>query len=58
MASFGAKYIKFAGIKGEPAGKLPIYEAAVELGKLVKAELTVNIATGRAVCEQHAGGEE
>ena len=46
MASFGAKYIKFAGIKGEPAGKLPIYEAAVELGKLVKAELTVNIATG------------
>ena len=46
MASFGAKYIKFAGIKGEPAGKLPIYEATVELGKLVKAELTVNIATG------------
>ena len=39
MASFGAKYIKFAGIKGEPAGKLPIYEAAVELGKIGRAHV-------------------
>lgn len=46
MASFGAKYIKFAPVKTEPEGKLPTYDAAVELGKLVKAELTVNIATG------------
>lgn len=46
MASFGAKYIKFAPIKTEPENKLPTYDAAVELGKLVKADLTVNIATG------------
>ena len=57
MASFGAKYIKFAGLKGEPAGKLPIYEAAVELGKLV-GRADREYRNRRAVCEQHAGGEE
>lgn len=46
MASFGAKYINFAPVKSEPAGALPAYDAKVEIGKLVKADLTVNIATG------------
>lgn len=46
MASFGAKYIKFAQIKSEENGKLPTYDEAVELGGLVKADLTVNLASG------------
>ena len=49
MASFGAKYIRFNKIKEEPDGKLPIYEkgGAVTLGRLVKADLTVNLASGK-----------
>jgi len=49
MASFGAKYIRFNKIKEEPDGKLPIYERAgtVTLGRLVKADLTVNLASGK-----------
>ena len=46
MAAFGAKYINFAPITEEPKGTLPEYGARVELGELVKADLTVNIATG------------
>ena len=46
MASFGAKYIKFAPVKSEPANGLPTYDTAVEIGNLVKAELTVNLASG------------
>ena len=46
MASFGAKYIKFAPVKSEESGKLPTYDAAVEIGALVKADLTVNLASG------------
>lgn len=46
MAAFGAKYINFAPIKEEPKGRLPVYGKRVEIGELVKADLTVNIATG------------
>lgn len=46
MASFGAKYINFAAITSEKADALPVYGTKVEIGKLVKADLTVNIATG------------
>lgn len=46
MAAFGAKYIKFAPIKTEPASGKPTYEDAVYLGELVKAELTITLASG------------
>ena len=49
MASFGAKYIRFNTIEEEPAGELPVYKenGTVELGRLVKADLTVNLASGK-----------
>lgn len=48
MASFGAKYPYFSKVKEEPAGKLPVYESdPVRIGKLVKADLTVNLASGK-----------
>lgn len=49
MAGFGANYIKFSPIKERPADKLPVYrdEGPVELGRLVKADLSVNIASGK-----------
>lgn len=49
MAGFGAKYIKFSPIKEEPEGELPVYsdDGPVQLGRLVKADLTVNLASGK-----------
>lgn len=49
MASFGAKYIRFNQIVGEPDRALPVYKpgGAVSLGRLVKADLTVNLASGK-----------
>ncbi len=48
MASFGAKYPFFSKIKSEPAGTLPVYEGEpVRIGRLVKADLTVNLASGK-----------
>lgn len=47
MASFGAKYPRFAPIKTEPAATLPTYDVAVTIGKLVKADLTVALASGK-----------
>lgn len=48
MAQFGAKYIKFNPIQEEPEGALPVYgeKGPVQLGRLVKADLTVNNASG------------
>lgn len=46
MAAFGAKYINFAPITEESKNGLPTYGERVEIGELVKADLTVNIATG------------
>ncbi|MCM1026524.1 MAG: hypothetical protein NC432_08795 [Roseburia sp.] len=47
MAAFGAKYINFAKIDREEKGKLPTYGSEkISLGLLVKADLTVNFATG------------
>ena len=46
MAAFGAKYINFAPIKTEPDTGMPTYEAAVNLGELVKAELSITLASG------------
>lgn len=47
MASFGAKYPKFAKIATEPENALPTYESDVKIGRLVKADLTVNLASGK-----------
>lgn len=48
MAGFGARYIKFAPFSGdEPSDALPKYGAAVSLGRLVKAELSVQMASGK-----------
>ncbi len=48
MASFGAKYPFFSKVKSEPAGALPVYEGEpVRIGRLVKADLTVNLASGK-----------
>lgn len=47
MAAFGAKYLRFAKIAAEEKGKLPTYDPGViTLGGLVKADLTVNYASG------------
>lgn len=47
MANFGAKYPCFAPFKGvEPVNALPKYDAKVVVGKLVSANLTVNLASG------------
>lgn len=49
MASFGAKYPYFNPVQEEPEGKLPIYKnpEPVRVGRLVKADLTVNLASGK-----------
>ena len=48
MAQFGAKRPIFAPVATTPANALPTYNAAkvVNIGKLVKADLTVNNASG------------
>lgn len=48
MAAFGAKYFKYAQIKTEPQDALPTYdqEKTVTIGLLVKADLSVNFASG------------
>lgn len=49
MASFGAKYPYFNPVKEESEGKLPTYKnpEPVRIGRLVKADLTVNLASGK-----------
>lgn len=49
MASFGAKYPYFNPAAEEPEGKLPVYTKPepVRIGRLVKADLTVNLASGK-----------
>lgn len=46
MAQFGAKCPMFAAFKAEPKDALPTYDAPLTVGALVKADLTVNLATG------------
>lgn len=46
MASFGANYPNFAPFVTESENGLPTYSNKVTIGKLVKADLTVNLATG------------
>lgn len=49
MASFGAKYPYFNPVAEEPEGQLPVYQDQdpVRVGRLVKADLTVNLASGK-----------
>ncbi len=49
MATYGAKYPKFAPISSEPENALPTYDGAkaATIGRLVKADLTVNLASGK-----------
>lgn len=49
MASFGAKRPRFCKITDEPENKLPVYDEAgpITIGKLVKADLTVTMASGK-----------
>lgn len=49
MASFGAKNPYFNTIATEPESALPTYAATgpVKIGRLVKADLTVNLASGK-----------
>ena len=48
MASFGAKYPYFCPVEQEPEGSLPIYKGdPVRIGRLVKADLTINMASGK-----------
>ena len=46
MAAFGAKYINFAPITEEPENRLPEYGEKVNVGALVKADVTINLASG------------
>lgn len=57
MAQFGAKYIKFNPIAEQPEDALPIYrrEKPVQLGRLCKANLTVNMANGELYCDDELG---
>lgn len=48
MASFGAKNPYFAKIKAEPDAELPTYDGEpVKIGRLVKADLTLTMASGK-----------
>jgi len=49
MASFGAKYPYFNPVAEEPEGALPTYKnpEPVRIGRLVKADLTVTLASGK-----------
>lgn len=49
MASFGAKCPFFNPVKREPEGELPVYMDVEpsRIGRLVKADLTVNLASGK-----------
>ncbi len=49
MASFGAKYPRFNKIAEEPENALPKYDPAgpISIGRLVKAELSVSMASGK-----------
>ena len=57
MASFGAKYPHFSKIKTEPDDALPTYEGPVNIGRLVKADLTVNLASGKPLRRRRARRE-
>lgn len=47
MASFGAKNPRFAPITEEPAAALPTYGAIVTVGRLIKADRSIQYASGK-----------
>ena len=55
MASFGAKNPYFCKVKEEPDGALPTYEGdPVKIGRLVKADLTIQMASGKLFADDVA----
>ena len=57
MASFGARYPYFNPVKREPKGEMPVYKDVEPslIGRLVKADLTVNLASGKLFCDDTLG---
>jgi len=55
MASFGAKYPKFAPIKGDTDATVLEYDEAVTIGGLIKADLTVQFASGELYYDDMLG---
>lgn len=54
MASYGANNPYFCKVKTEPEGALPIYEGEpVKIGQLVKADLTIQMASGKLHADDH-----
>ena len=54
MASFGANNPYFCKVKEEPEGALPTYEGdPVKIGQLVKADLTLQMASGKLYADDH-----
>jgi len=47
MASFGAKYPMFAPIKTEPETGMPTYDTPVAIGRLIKADMSISMASGK-----------
>ena len=47
MAKYGAKRPAFATIKSEPENALPTYDPASIIGRLIKAEITPQFASGK-----------
>ncbi len=47
MASFGAQFPNFSKIVGEPDNALPTYGGATVLGRLIKADIAVTLASGK-----------
>ncbi|WP_195199234.1 hypothetical protein [Faecalispora jeddahensis] len=47
MASFGAQNPRFAPIVTEPAGALPTYGEIVTVGRLIKADRSIQYASGK-----------
>ncbi len=47
MASFGAKYPRFAKIDTEPVADLPTYKDPVTIGRMIKGDLSLTFASGK-----------
>lgn len=55
MATIGCKYPCFAPVKTEPEGGLPTYENGASIGRLISANLTLNMATGEQYSDDSMG---
>lgn len=53
MATYGAKYIKFAPIKNEPADTIPVYENAVQIAELQRLSDNPTYSEGKQYGDNH-----